>query len=133
MNTTAAPSPTAGSVRNDQKLIRPLNEWDLAEPGVDAGKIFEQIADHIDSRIQSAAPKAAPAPLTDDQRETVRDALSATLGDAMDCTRVWSAWGVGTMSEDDFQLVADNDERLEELVSAIDAALTGQKNGGEGA
>jgi hypothetical protein len=75
------------------------------------------------------------AKFSETQREVVRDALSATLGDAMDCTRVWSAWGVGTMSENDFELVADNDERLDELVAAIESALIGRpaKQQGEGA
>lgn len=56
----------------------------------------------------------------DDQlREALRDALSITLGQAMDCTRVWTAWQAGTMTEDDFQLLADNDERLDELTDAV--------------
>jgi hypothetical protein len=67
--------------------------------------------------------------LTDEQKDVARYALSATLGDAMDCTRVWSAWGVGTMSEGDFQLLADNDERLDELVEALSMALAAQVSG----
>lgn len=55
----------------------------------------------------------------DKLRKALRDALSAALGDAMDCTRVWEAWNVGTMSKDDFELLADNDERLDELVDAV--------------
>jgi hypothetical protein len=41
------------------------------------------------------------------QMHAVRDALAETLGDAYDCIRVRSAWGVGTMSEDDFVMVAE--------------------------
>lgn len=51
-------------------------------------------------------------------RSAVRDAIAIALSDAYDCTRVWAAWGVGTMSEDDFQLVAEDDERLDEIVDA---------------
>lgn len=51
-------------------------------------------------------------------RDRLRDALAETLGDAMDCTRVWEAWGVGTMGPDDFQVIAEDDERLEEIVDA---------------
>lgn len=55
--------------------------------------------------------------------EPVRDAIAVTLGEAMDCTRVWSAWGVGTMGEDDFALIAEDDGRLNEIaISAIEAA-----------
>lgn len=54
-------------------------------------------------------------------REAMRDAIAEALGDAYDCTRVWSAWSIGTMTQDDFQLVTDDEERLEEIV---DAALS---------
>ena len=50
----------------------------------------------------------------------IQDALLATLGNTYDCNRVWAAWGVGTMDQDDFVPVLD---RLEELVDEIFAAL----------
>jgi hypothetical protein len=59
-------------------------------------------------------------------KDAIREAIGASLGDAMDCTRTWSAWGVGAMSQGDFQLVADNDERVEEIVDAVCAALKGK-------
>lgn len=60
-----------------------------------------------------------------EQLEAVRNALAETLGDAFDCTRVWSAWGVGTMGPNDFALVAEDDARLQELaVAALDAAAS---------
>lgn len=58
-----------------------------------------------------------------DRRDSIRDAVAAAIGEAMDCTRVWSAWDVGTMSQDDFQMVAEDDERLEEIVDAIINAM----------
>jgi hypothetical protein len=65
--------------------------------------------------------KHTPAP--DAMRERVRDAVAEALGDAYDCTRVWSAWGVGTMGPDDFSPVAEDDDRLTEIVdAALDAA-----------
>jgi hypothetical protein len=54
-------------------------------------------------------------------REKVRDAIAETLGDAMDCTRVWSAWSYGTMTQDDFAGIVDDESRLMEIV---DAAIT---------
>ncbi|UVS95683.1 hypothetical protein [Burkholderia glumae] len=48
----------------------------------------------------------------------VRDALAQALGDTYDCTRVWSAWGYGTMGEDDFSPIAEDDHRLQELAFA---------------
>jgi hypothetical protein len=58
-------------------------------------------------------------PLTDG----VRDAVADSLGGAYDCLRVWSAWGVGTMGEDDFQLVTDDSDRVEEIAQAAVDAL----------
>jgi hypothetical protein len=62
-----------------------------------------------------------------DQKELdkVRDAIAETLGEAYDCTRVWSAWSYGTMSQDDFVMVASDEERLDELVSDALAAAQG--------
>ena len=57
----------------------------------------------------------------EDAKERLREAISEALGEALDCTRVWEAWGYSTMSQDDFQPVNDDPDRLEELV---DAALS---------
>jgi hypothetical protein len=50
--------------------------------------------------------------------EPVMDAVAQALGDAYDCTRVWAAWGVGTMSEDDFHLISDDSSRVAEIATA---------------
>lgn len=50
----------------------------------------------------------------------VREALG---GMAFDCTRVWSAWSYGTMTDSDFVQIADDDARVDEIArAAIDAA-----------
>lgn len=68
---------------------------------------------------------------TETAQTAVRDAIAETLGDAMDCTRVWEAWQVGTMTQDDFCQVADDEQRLMEITSAALAALLSQvKEGG---
>lgn len=60
---------------------------------------------------------------TPGQLEAVREAIAGMLGDTYDCTRVWSAWSVGTMGPGDFVPVAEDDDRLQELaVAAIDAS-----------
>lgn len=51
-------------------------------------------------------------------RDHATDAVAEALGDAYDCTRVWNAWGYGTMSQDDFCLVTDDDSRLAEITEA---------------
>ena len=71
-----------------------------------------------------------PAPVVPEhQKERLRDAIAETLGDsAYDCTRVWSAWSVGTMGPDDFAPIVDDDERLSEIVCAALDALNATPN-----
>lgn len=60
---------------------------------------------------------------TEKQVIAVRDALADCLADTYDCTRVWSAWSYGTMGEDDFSPIAEDDHRLQELsFAALEAA-----------
>ncbi|SOY79976.1 hypothetical protein CBM2599_A120541 [Cupriavidus taiwanensis] len=71
-----------------------------------------------------ASQSAEPVALTDEQREKVCEAVAGALGDAYDCMRVWSAWGMGTMGRDDFALVAEDASRVAEIAdAAIDALL----------
>jgi hypothetical protein len=54
--------------------------------------------------------------VTEELRQAVIEAVAGALGGcAYDCTRVWSAWSYGTMSQDDFSLVAGDDSRLAEI------------------
>lgn len=57
-------------------------------------------------------------------RERVMEAIAEALGDgAYDCTRVWSAWGYGTMGSDDFRLIANDPARLHEIAEAAIQAV----------
>ena len=62
--------------------------------------------------------------ITEELRQAVIEAVAGALGDAYDCTRVWSAWSYGTMGEDDFSLVAEDDSRLAEIADAALSAVT---------
>lgn len=65
------------------------------------------------------AEQPAPVVVVLPEREAMRDIIAQAIGgDAYDCTRVWSAWGVGTMSDDDFIPIADQEERLYEIADA---------------
>lgn len=64
-------------------------------------------------------------------KEAVSEAIREALGGALDCGRVWSAWGVGTMSEDDFSVVADDDERVAEIADAVMTALAARQPVGQ--
>lgn len=59
----------------------------------------------------------------DQMRESVRDAIAEALGNAYDCTRVWNAWSYGTMGPDDFTLVREDSDRLDEIADAALQAM----------
>lgn len=56
-------------------------------------------------------------PLTLD--DSIVDVTAEALGDAFDCTRQWEAWRYGTMSQNDFELISDNTDRLTEIATAV--------------
>lgn len=69
---------------------------------------------------QAAMLAALPA----DKLQAARDAVAVAIGnDAYDCTRVWSAWGVGTMDQDDFVPITHDAERVEEITLAALQAI----------
>lgn len=41
--------------------------------------------------------------------DALTDMIASALGDTYHCTRVWEAWSVGTMGEDDFEPVSESD------------------------
>ena len=49
----------------------------------------------------------------------IEELLKEHLSGAYFCTRCWSAWGYGTMSQMDFDLVAEDDDFISELADAI--------------
>ena len=64
---------------------------------------------------------------TPDPEETEREALrtavlSAFHDDVLICTRVWEAWGYGTMTADDFTPAIESDEFIDSLMDAVLAA-----------
>jgi hypothetical protein len=75
------------------------------------------------------AQPSARVSLSDEAKQRVYDAVRDALGDAYDCTRVWHAWGVGTMSQDDFRLVAEDDERVAEIADAAILAASAAQGG----
>ncbi|MFX3669745.1 hypothetical protein [Xanthomonas arboricola] len=63
----------------------------------------------------------------EDLRQAVHDALGQALGDSYDCTRVWEAWQVGTMSQDDFSLITDDSARMWEITDAVLATIAARQ------
>lgn len=93
-----------------QDLSNP-DEWDLVDR---------------DGTVNADAP-APPAPAVPSNPEklleVVSEAVAEALGDAYDCTRVWSAWSYGTMGPDDFSLVREDQSRVAEIADAVMKAM----------
>lgn len=65
---------------------------------------------------------AAPVPASVPDVDALTDKIAEMLRGTYHCTRAWSAWGAGTMSEDDFCPVEDSDtprEIAEELAAML--------------
>lgn len=83
----------------------------------------EDVALAIHQRALAMAQKQeAPEPAPE-IRTVLRDALASGLTMAYGCSRVWSAWGVGTMSQDDFYPASECEDLLDELCDLAIAAL----------
>lgn len=65
--------------------------------------------------------------MSDKLREKIRNILTSNLGDSYFCTRVWSAWSCGTMTDDDFEPVVDS-ENIEDIVNEIEKELSAPKH-----
>lgn len=83
-------------------------------PWVEEGKVrYGRSKDEVEEQEAQRDPRRAPAV------EAVSAALPAALGEALDCVRVWSAWFIGTMHEDDFVQVRDDSDRIQEIATAV--------------
>lgn len=95
-------------------VIEGLELCSRDEIGSDGGPAFPVFACH----------PAGSQGVAEDVKQRLRDSISEALGEALDCTRVWEAWGYGTMSQNDFHPVNDDPDRLEELVDAALSVLS---------
>ena len=80
---------------------------------------------HTNALLDAAEPQETTTPPAKSQLEAVTNAIEKVLDgqDALHCTRVWEAWGYGTMSEDDFSPVTNDAEAVNEIASAVLEAL----------
>jgi hypothetical protein len=69
--------------------------------------------------METLEKQALLAIVSEPLKERLKDTLRDQLRDALYCTRVWDAWSVGTMSEDDFECLADSDEYVNQLADSI--------------
>lgn len=64
--------------------------------------------------------------MTDQQktnREALTELIAGHLSGTYHCTRVWSAWNVGTMSQDDFEDVGESDTPTELADAILDSPI----------
>jgi hypothetical protein len=87
--------------------------------------------DSVWAAMLAAAPTAPIARQAQPTDEQLRDAIAEGLRGLYGCGRVWSAWSVGTMGEDDFYPADESDECIDQVFEAI-RALKG-KSSSEGA
>lgn len=87
---------------------------------VKQGNGFDAVCLETIERVAAAlSPKSSMGTEpSDEQREKLIDLIAEHLSGTYHCTRVWSAWGVGTMSEDDFEDVGESDTPTE-LADAV--------------
>ena len=79
------------------------------------GRLHNDAMDCIcELRAALAEPAVEPVAQTD---EALREVFAQCLTSTYMCGRAWSAWGAGTMSEDDFSPASECDELLDELVN----------------
>lgn len=91
----------------------------IAELGLPIGWVSMTVDQLLPGYMMPVDSPPAPVAPVLPEREVMRDLIAEVIGgDTYDCTRVWSAWGVGTMSEDDFVPVIEQEERLYELADA---------------
>ena len=65
-------------------------------------------------------------------KDELAQLIAEHLGDTYHCTRVWEAWHVGTMSQDDFEPVDESEtptEIADAIIDAIRAAISAKKGG----
>lgn len=59
-----------------------------------------------------------------DPKEYLKSQVAEALGDTLVCTRAWSAWSYGTMSEEDFYSAHEDDELVNSIVESVLESLT---------
>lgn len=120
----AVPAIGAARAGGDWNVISAIIDQELAGENVTFVEFDGVDAERGDYRRNMA--QAINAPISNKLLSTtlpsIEDAGAAVaeaLGEAYDCHRVWHAWGVGTMTQDDFSLVGDDPERVVEIAGAV--------------
>lgn len=110
-----------------REALELVHTWRQREQAWDTPRAlgFEKIGQAIRALLDATEPQETTTPAAKSQLEAVTNAIEKVLDGqgALHCTRVWEAWGYGTMSEEDFSPVADDAEAVHEIASAVLEAL----------
>ena len=83
----------------------------------------DSLSNHLQSVVEKLDEALAEQPAQQEQEPVaLREALAAALTSVYVCGRVWSAWHIGTMTEDDFSPASECDWLLDEIVHAVATA-----------
>lgn len=77
---------------------------------------------HLIRLLRRVFTRPAWEELGEDKRERLLQAARESLDDVWYCGRVWSAWGYGTMSEEDFCPACECDDIVESVARHVYAA-----------
>lgn len=58
-----------------------------------------------------------------DPKEYLKSQVTEALRGTLVCTRSWSAWSLGTMSEEDFSLACEDDDLVNSIVETVIQSL----------
>ena len=89
------------------------------------GDSHETFEEFLESRGLTVVGEDTKPPMAESAVDLVRDAIAEALGDAYDCNRQWSAWSYGTMGPDDFSMVREDSDRVDEIAQAAVSSLFG--------
>jgi len=81
--------------------------------------LFHVLVSDTLSDLNEATIVPEPKTGTNEQDVALRDAIAASLNHVYSCTRVWSAWSYGTMTQDDFVLASEDDDIIANIFDAV--------------
>ena len=112
--------PRVGHILRLAEIIREVD----GSHSLGASALAEAILSHPRfSQCHEPTPPPAEGEVAE-LRKAVINAIADAIGSsAYDCSRVWSAWNVGTMGQDDFDPIVESEERLHKIADAAIQAI----------
>lgn len=128
------------NIGNDTNDLMTYSGYNIREDDIDSGDfdslsddflhdfitkslpLFDQYIDKISLSIQKS--ENIQEELESDFHVKIAEIICESFKEVYYCNRVWSAWSYGTMTEDDFIEVSEDDELIDNLKSFFTDTLT---------